>query len=179
VLGRNFRVRRLVDEKSLTYEVDWVGGACILARSAAIHEVGLLDASFFMYSEETDWCFRMRRQGWKVYYLAGAEIIHLGGGSASRASAAQLIRLYESKIHFFYKHYGVWRAALLRYGLVAANALGLARRALAWSLQRHEGEEVHRRLAVQWQLTCRLCRRQSVDVGPAHNSRLAIVDRIP
>lgn len=176
VLGRNFRVRWLVTEQPLVYEVDWVGGACLLVRPAAINEVGLLDESFFMYSEETDWCFRMRRQGWKVYYLAGAEIVHLGGGSASRTSAAQLVRLYESKIRFFHKHYGAWQAGLLRYGLLAVNALGLARRALALPLQSQE-REVRRRLAAQWHLICWLRRGQPVDVSPDPCSRLAIIDR--
>jgi N-acetylglucosaminyl-diphospho-decaprenol L-rhamnosyltransferase len=178
VLGRNFRVRRQVEEERLAYEVDWVGGACLLVRPAAINEVGLLDESFLMYSEETDWCFRMKRQGWKVYYLTSAEIIHLGGGSASRTSAAQLVHLYENKTRFFHKHYGAWQAGLLRYGLLAANALGLARRALAWPLQHHqEREKVRRRLAAQWQLICQLRRGQPVDVGPDNNSRLAIIDR--
>jgi N-acetylglucosaminyl-diphospho-decaprenol L-rhamnosyltransferase len=152
VLGRNFRARRLVGKMLLTYEVDWVGGACLLARRAAIDEVGLLDESYFMYSEETDWCFRMTQQGWKVYYLPDVEVVHLGGGSASRANAIQLVRLYESKIRFFRKHYGARQAGLLRYGLVAINALGLARRALAWPWQWKGRQEMRRRLEARWRL---------------------------
>jgi GT2 family glycosyltransferase len=165
VLGRNFRVRRRVEGEPLAYEVDWVGGACLLVQPAAINEVGLLDESFFMYSEETDWCFRMRRQGWKVYYLTSAEIIHLGGGSASRTSETQLVRLYENKIRFFHKHYGTWQASLLRYGLSVVNALGLARRALAWPLQRQEREEIRYRLAAQWQLIGWLLQHQPTSVS--------------
>jgi GT2 family glycosyltransferase len=160
VLGRNFRARRLVEEEPLAYEVDWVGGACMLVRPAAISEVGLLDESFFMYSEETDWCFRMRRHGWKVYYLASAEVIHLGGGSASRTSVTQLVRLYESKMRFFRKHYGARQADLLRFGLVTVNTLGLARRALAWPLQRQGREEGRHRLGAQWKLIWWLLRGQ-------------------
>ncbi len=152
VLGRNFRARRLVGKMLLTYEVDWVGGACLLARRAAIDEVGLLDESYFMYSEETDWCFRMTQQGWKVYYLPDVEVVHLGGGSASRANVIQLVRLYESKIRFFRKHYGARQAGLLRYGLVAVNALGLARRALAWPWQWKGRQEIRRRLEARWRL---------------------------
>jgi GT2 family glycosyltransferase len=170
VMGRNVRGRRLVDEKSLVYEVDWVGGACMLVRPAAIDEVGLLDESFFMYSEETDWCFRMRQRGWQVYYLTSPGTIHLGGSSASRASVAQLVRLYENKIRFFRKHYGAWQADLLRCGLVVANALGLIRRALAWPLHRQGREEVCGRLAAQWQLICWLRRDLPADGSPANNS---------
>lgn len=165
ILGRNFRAGRLVDETRGLYEVDWVGGACLLARPAAIEAVGGLDESFFMYSEETDWCFRMRQQGWQVYYLAGAEIIHLGGGSASRTSATQLARLYESKIQFFAKHYGPWRAALLRYGLVLVNTLGLCRRALLWSVRPRERTEVKHGLTARWQFIGQLLRGQSAEIS--------------
>ncbi len=158
MLGRNFRTRRLVEETPLVYKADWVGGACMLVRPAAIDKVGLLDESFFMYSEEVDWCFRMWQQGWQVYYLAGAEIIHLGGGSASRTSTAQLIRLYESKIHFFDKHYGRWQAALLRYGLVGVNILGLFRRAFIWALKRQKREELRHVLTARWQFISQLLR---------------------
>jgi hypothetical protein len=178
ILGRNFRGRRLLEESPLTYEVDWVGGACMLVRPTAIAEVGLLDDSIFMYSEETDWCFRMKRQGRKVYYLASAEVIHLGGGSASRASAAQLVRLYESKIRFFHRHYGAWQARLLRCGLLAVNVLGLLRRALPWPPQGRGREEARRRLVAQWHLICQLGRGQATGaINQAHRSSAAIVDR--
>jgi GT2 family glycosyltransferase len=165
MLGCNFRTRWLVEETPLTYEVDWLGGACLLVRPAAIKEVGLLDESFFMYSEETDWCFRMRRQGWKVYYLPGVEVIHLGGGSASRTNATQLVRLYDSKIRFFRKHYGARQTSLLRYGLAVVNALGLTRRALTWPLQWQRREQVRRRLEAQWKLIWWLLWGQQSDLS--------------
>jgi GT2 family glycosyltransferase len=173
VLGRNFRIRRLVERNPLVYEVDWVGGACMLVRPGAVDEVGLLDVSFFMYSEETDWCFRMRQRGWKVYYLADAEIVHLGGGSASRRNVAQLVRLYENKIRFFYKHYGAWQAEWLRYGLLAANALGMARRALAWPLYVQERSEIRHRLAAQWRLIRHISRGQSAGFVQENGNRVA------
>lgn len=125
LLGRNIRTRRLSQTSPLAYDVDWVGGACMLVRSDAIRQVGGLDEGYFMYSEETDWCYRIRQAGWRVYYLADAEIVHLGGGSASRASATQLIRLYGSKLRFFSQHYGPGRTSLLRAGFVGVNTLGL------------------------------------------------------
>jgi GT2 family glycosyltransferase len=156
--GRNVRRRRLASKSELAWEVDWVGGACLMARRQALHEVGLLDESFFMYSEEVDWCLRMRRRGWKVYYLETAEVVHLGGGSARRASAAQLTRLYDSKLRFFRKHYGQAQARLLQGGLLASSAFGLARRAAFYPLQRGDSGARRQRLAAQWQLTLWLLR---------------------
>lgn len=105
LMGRNFRKwRPMADDQA--FEVDWVGGACLLARRKAIEMVGLLDEDFFMYSEETDWCFRVVRNGWKVCFLPGTGVIHFGGGSSRRASDKTLVQLYQSKLRFFHKHYG-------------------------------------------------------------------------
>ena len=119
--GRNVRRwRSLADEPA--YEVDWVGGACLLARREAIDQVGLLDEGYFMYSEEMDWCYRMVQRGWRVCYLAAAEVTHLGGGSSKRASDALAVALYRSKLRFFQKHYGASQAWLLRIALTASFA---------------------------------------------------------
>lgn len=93
---------------------DWVGGACLLARSKAIRQVGLLDETFFMNSEEVDWCYRMWESGWEVWYTPDVEVVHLGGGSANRRSAAQRMRLYAGKVRFLEKHYGAFAAHLAR-----------------------------------------------------------------
>jgi hypothetical protein len=104
-------LKRLLLRKSLhdwetatTQPVDWVAGTCLVARRAAWERAGLLDENFFMYFEDNDWCLRMRRQGWNIYYIAEAAITHLGGQSAARnpeASAAY----YRSLRYFYRKHY--------------------------------------------------------------------------
>jgi len=65
-------------------EVDWVMGACMLARKSALDKVGLLDERFFFYVEDMDWCRRFWQNGHKVYYLAEAAMVHL----YERASAS-------------------------------------------------------------------------------------------
>ncbi len=152
LLGWNPRTRRLIQRMPRVYEVDWLGGACILARSEAVEDVGLLDESFFMYSEEMDWCFRMKRSGWRVCYLDDIRIMHRGGGSANRASLTQLILLYNSKLQFFSKHHGSGSVRFLRTGLVVMNTFGLLRRGLAWHLGVHRSHDMTERLEVQWKL---------------------------
>ena len=58
-------------------EVDWVMGACMLARKSALDKVGMLDERFFFYVEDMDWCRRFWMNGYKVYYIAEAEMVHL------------------------------------------------------------------------------------------------------
>jgi N-acetylglucosaminyl-diphospho-decaprenol L-rhamnosyltransferase len=100
------------EESQQSRPCDWVGGACLMARRAALSEIGLLDEGYFMYVEETDWCYRVVKDGWQVFYCAEAKVLHYGGQSASRASAQQRLRLYESKARYFRLHHGR-RAELL------------------------------------------------------------------
>ncbi|MEK6797432.1 MAG: glycosyltransferase family 2 protein [Planctomycetota bacterium] len=66
-------------------EVDAVAGCFMLARREAIQQVGPMSEEYFMYSEDTDWCLRMRRAGWKTMYTPKAVITHLGRCSSSQA----------------------------------------------------------------------------------------------
>lgn len=137
VTGRNFRRRYRTPEidGEAAYLVDWVGGACLLARREAVDRVGLLDEDFWMYSEETDWCFRFVREGWLVYYLPEASIVHLGGGSSRKASERTLIQLYESKLRFFFKHRGRFQAETLRWGMILVAMLKMG---VSWTIRRSD-----------------------------------------
>jgi hypothetical protein len=87
-------------------EVDVVTGCFMLVRREAIEQIGLLDERFFMYGEETDWCYRFRQAGWKVIFTPAVEIIHLGGESSKQIRAKMLVQLRLSILHFISKHYG-------------------------------------------------------------------------
>lgn len=86
-------------------EVDWVSGACMLVRREVVEQVGLLDERFFLYFEDNDWCRRMRKAGWRVFYDPRFEVIHIGGASLPQRSRASEI-YYQSLIRFTAKHYG-------------------------------------------------------------------------
>ena len=66
------------------YAVDWVSGACMLIRRAALTQVGPLDPGFFFMWEDTDFCKRMRHAGWQVYCYHEANVMHCEGGSRNR-----------------------------------------------------------------------------------------------
>jgi GT2 family glycosyltransferase len=96
-----------------TLAVDWVSGACLLARRAAIEQAGLLDERFFMYFEDNEWCLRIRKAGWSVYYYPAIEIVHLGGQSLARNPQAQQV-YYQSLTYFYAKHYSLLARWLLK-----------------------------------------------------------------
>ncbi|MCL5026194.1 MAG: glycosyltransferase family 2 protein [Chloroflexi bacterium] len=137
--------------------VDWVVGACIMMRRAALDEVGLLDEGYFMYSEELDWCYRAKQAGWQVYHLPQARVMHYHGKSSEQNLLARELRFQDSKLRFYAKHRGRWQAQLLRLFLLSTNALeagGLSAKMLL-SRRNYEGRRARRNLvaaAFRWQL---------------------------
>lgn len=135
VLGRNLRVRQPLPGAAgqPAFAVDWVGGACLMIRRAAIDQVGLMDERFFMYSEETDWCYRVKQAGWAIAYLPEARVTHFGGASSRQNNVKMFVELNRSKLYFFRKHYGPVRAGLLRLSLLGAT---VAKMAWLWAASR-------------------------------------------
>jgi GT2 family glycosyltransferase len=103
-------------------KVDVVMGAVMLIRRNALNGESLFDESFFMYSEEVDLCYRLRKDGWAVRYVPDAQAVHIWGGSSNKVKGETLIRLYRSRVQFFRKHYGVVPAGLYKL-LILVNSL--------------------------------------------------------
>jgi GT2 family glycosyltransferase len=70
------------DPRPASPPLDYVSGGCMLVPMRVIDEVGLLDERFFMYSEDADWCFRIRDAGYRVAYAPHADVWHKGGASS-------------------------------------------------------------------------------------------------
>jgi GT2 family glycosyltransferase len=86
--------------------VDVLLGACLLVRREAMQQVGLMDEAYFMYSEEVDYCRRLRDAGWQLYWVPQAEVIHYGGQSTRQAATEMFLQLYAAKLRYFRKHEG-------------------------------------------------------------------------
>jgi GT2 family glycosyltransferase len=99
--------------------VDWVGGACMLARRAALDAVGGFDECYPLYGEETDLCYALRQAGWEVWYEPAAVVVHLGGASTALIVEPREARLYRGRMRFFRKHYGERAARLFALELCA------------------------------------------------------------
>ena len=132
-------------------EVDWVTGACLLARREALDQVGLLDDGYFMYSEELDWCYRAKAAGWKVVYFPEAQVIHYGGQSSEQVKAFQIIYFNRSKIRYFRKYHGALVAALLRAFLLINYSYQLFTETVKW-LVGHKRPLRRQRTRAYWQV---------------------------
>jgi len=108
-----------------TYEAEWwkteeprrtevIKGACLMLRRTALEQVGPLDGSYFMYTEEVDLCYRLSEAGWQLWWVPAAKVTHHGEASSRQVAQTMYIQLYRSKIQFYRKYGGDRRAALFK-----------------------------------------------------------------
>ena len=100
-----------------TIEVDWVSGACLFVRREAAQAVGPFDEDYFMFSEETDWCYRFRQAGWAVIFSPEAECVHVGGATHGGRLFRENVR---GHLRFLTKHRGAQEAERARRLMLAA-----------------------------------------------------------
>ena len=84
----NGRYARRLYEGKTPFVVDHPLGASMMVRAEAVADVGLLDEGFWMYCEEIDWCWRMRKQGWRACCVPAAHVIHHAGQSSKQVGRA-------------------------------------------------------------------------------------------
>ncbi|HEY6835382.1 MAG TPA: glycosyltransferase family 2 protein [Gaiellaceae bacterium] len=104
-------------------EAEFLMGACLLVRREAADTVGLFDEDFFMFSEETDWCYRFRQAGWKVLFYPGAEFVHVGGATTSQNWGPMYREQLRGHLRFLAKHEGPREAERARRLLLASMRL--------------------------------------------------------
>jgi GT2 family glycosyltransferase len=90
-----------------TREVGWVQSAAMLVRSAAAREVGYLDPEFFVYSDETDFCKRLRDAGWRILHVPGAQVVHHEQLATDRAARERrIVEFHRGRDRYLRKHHG-------------------------------------------------------------------------
>lgn len=115
VLQRYYVEDSADDETAL---VDWVNGAAMLTRRAVVEQVGGMDVSYFMYSEELDYCRRIKDVGWDIVYLPTAKITHHYGKSSEQAVTYRHINFNRAKLRYFRKFEGRVAYFIVRFVLL-------------------------------------------------------------
>lgn len=110
-------------------DIGWASFACILLRNEMFAALGPMDEGYFLYFEDTEYCWRARKAGWRIAYVPEARVVHFRGGSGpvkalEKARKRLPAYFYASRSRFFYQAYG-------RAGLLAANLLWHLGRGLA------------------------------------------------
>ena len=123
--------RPITGKKVEPFQVDSVCGAAMLVRRDILENVGLLDLDFDpIYSEEVDWCYRIKASGGKIFMHPGARIIHHGSQTMDQVVPQKYALLLAHKHLFFKKHYGARSAAIYKGILLIVTVIKF----LWWSL---------------------------------------------
>lgn len=93
--------------------VDWVSGACMMVRRQAFEAVGPLDEGYFMYSEDVEWCRRIRVAGYQVVCIPVVSVVHFVGGSSRQHGAAFYAHNVDSLDRDLRRRYPGWKVALM------------------------------------------------------------------
>lgn len=134
-LAKLFPKSRTFGRYNMTYldpdvetEVDSVVGAYMQLRREAIAQVGLLDETFFMYGEDLDWAFRIKKAGWKVLYHPQVSVKHVKRAASRKSQKAQF-EFWRAMLIFYRKHYRattpLWLHGLVITGLLVKGGRGL------------------------------------------------------
>ncbi len=120
---------RLLAKDSCGYreieEIENFSGSCYLVKKQAIKDTGMFDESFFAYVEETDWFYRMKKKGWKLYFFPGVKAIHYGGKS-TKDSLKKKEMQYKNLLKFFEKHHGNAKTTALKAAVSLSNLAEVA-----------------------------------------------------
>ncbi len=131
VLDRYYLADRPDDARQ---DVDWLYGACLLARRSALRAIGGFDEGYFMYSEELDLCARLRADGWRIAYEPAATVVHHEGASSEQAVPGRHINFDTSKVRFYRRRYGRPFGELLRAFLLGTYVVQLGQEVGKWLL---------------------------------------------
>jgi N-acetylglucosaminyl-diphospho-decaprenol L-rhamnosyltransferase len=113
--GINGRYAPRTYAQTKPFLVDHPLGASIMVRTDAIAQVGLMDEAYHMYCEEIDWCWRMRRQGWRAYCAPAANILHHAGQSSAQVPVASFTNLWRSRARLYSLVCGPLRLTIARH----------------------------------------------------------------
>ncbi len=114
--------------------VDYVIAAAVMVRREVLDKVGGLDENFFFSNEDLDWCRRIRRAGWQVWFVPQAEIVHFGGYTISKFNQKIFVEGFRGGLYFCRKHYGLFIYGIYRVLLALVMLLAIAVSALLYPL---------------------------------------------
>jgi N-acetylglucosaminyl-diphospho-decaprenol L-rhamnosyltransferase len=118
--------------------VEWATGAAFLITPEARARVGAWDESFFLYSEEVDYCARVRSAGLRIDYVPDSQMVHIGGDYAQRPWLSALLTL--NRVRYYRRHHGTLNAALFQAAIVTGkmirSPIGATHRAAFWAALR-------------------------------------------
>jgi N-acetylglucosaminyl-diphospho-decaprenol L-rhamnosyltransferase len=128
--GIKFREYKMLDwNHDDERQVDQPEGACLMIKRSVLDQVGTLDEGFFMLFEEVDWCYRVKKAGYEIWFTPRAQVVHHYGQSIKQVKVAMILSSHRGLHRFWRKHYmgGRWWLDGMAYlGLMALAYVRIA-----------------------------------------------------
>jgi GT2 family glycosyltransferase len=86
-------------------QIFWASGACFIIRTKLFAEMGGLDEDFFAHMEEIDFCWKLNRSGYQVYYQAKSTVYHIGGGTLAKSNPKKTYLNFRNGLSLIFKHW--------------------------------------------------------------------------
>lgn len=118
--------------QDIEFEPQWLSFAAVMIRDEVIGKIGLLDEEFFLYFEDSEYCYRARSGGWTPLYVPAARVVHLRGGSSdlkSKTAATQRLPryYYASRARYFRLRHGTLGPVAANLGWYAGRTISFVR----------------------------------------------------
>lgn len=102
------------DDHSKIKEIDFPRGACMTVRRSILDQVGLFDPEYFFTGEEMDFCYRIKKKGWKIIYYPDAAVIHHDHGASRHMMGKVFVQTRKSALLFYEKHYSFFHTLMMK-----------------------------------------------------------------
>jgi GT2 family glycosyltransferase len=132
--ARLWGMKPLWEENEAAQEVDAVSGACLMVKRPVFESVGMFSTDYFMYSEDIDLCLKVRKAGWKTYYVPRAVVVHHGGASSSQTAenTFSAVMMLESRWRFFRKTRSLWYSRFYRVAMFGTSIVRIGLVLFVW-----------------------------------------------
>lgn len=147
-------------------DVESVIGACMIVRREVVERIGPLDEAYFLFLEETDWCLRCRKAGWRVVFVPGAKVVHLQGRARDKVRIRARIE-YTRSLFTFFRRNRPGSSLLLRLFFPLKNLLEFLAQTFGLFLRGVPQRWVETAALLGWQIAgCRRSWGLSADAEP-------------
>ena len=134
-------------------KVEIIGGFCLMIKREVIEKVGFLDEAFWMYGDDYDYCYRIRKAGYSLYFLPHCQVVHHGQESAERNLEDDLqLASWRSRYHLFAKAYGMNHVRVLSLVLICSSGFRYAKLLLRGSSSEKERHKARDILKWHWRV---------------------------
>ncbi|HDQ72587.1 MAG TPA: glycosyltransferase family 2 protein [Chloroflexi bacterium] len=110
----NGRYPRKLYDGETPFPVDHPLGATMMVRRDVLTQVGLMDETYRMYCEEIDWCWRIKRAGWRILCAPAARVVHHAGRSTGQVPVRSFVNLWTSRARLYARYHGPFTRRLAR-----------------------------------------------------------------